>query len=94
MKFVLLIRNYVVCYTHFCSSSFLGVFFSKLQKFNIIFVTVVCPHATAQLHWTDFLEIQCFVYFSKIQVLSKSDENNGYFTQRHVQLSGVLLNCS
>jgi hypothetical protein len=32
MKFILLICNYVVCYTHICSSSFLGAVFQNCKN--------------------------------------------------------------
>ena len=51
-------------------------------------------------HWTDFHEIWCAIISQKksleiIQVSSKSDKNNGYFTWRPIYIfNNISLNCS
>jgi hypothetical protein len=79
------------------SSCYTKIFFAKLQKATISFVMFVrlslvpsvCQSVRMQqlgLNWTYFYEIWHLRIFrklvEKIQVPSKSDKNNGYFTRR------------
>jgi len=65
---------------------FLGAV-ANLRKATISFVVCVCLSVRMEqlgFHWADFCEILYFRIFRKsvkeIQVLFKSDKNNGYFT--------------
>ena len=67
---------------------FLGAV-ANLRKATISFVVCVCLSVRMEqlgFHWADFCEILYFRIFRKsvkeIQVLFKSDKNNGYFTWR------------
>jgi hypothetical protein len=80
-----LLPFYTAC--RWVETSILGAF-AKLQKANINFVLSV--HLSVRIqhlgyHWTDFSEIPYLRIFfpksvEKIQVLLKSDKNNGCFT--------------
>jgi hypothetical protein len=76
---------------------FLGVF-TKLWKATITFIMSVCMEQLGS-HWTDFHEIWYLSIFQnsvkKIQVLLKSDNNNGHCTWRPMYIyDNILLNSS
>ena len=70
--------------------------FAKLRKTNISFIMSVCPsvrpsvrpHGTTRLPLTELREIWYLSIFRKsvkeIQVLVKSDKNNGHFTWKPI----------
>jgi len=67
--------------------------FEKFRKAAVNFIMYVCLSVrTEQLgsHWTDFHEISYLSIFRKsvgtIQLLVKSDKNNGYFTWRPIHI--------
>ena len=83
--------------------------FAKLRQANISFVTSVCLSVRPSVHpsvrvehcsqWTDFHEIWYLSIFRKsaetTQVPLKSDNNNGYFTWRSMNIyDNMSLNSS
>ena len=80
---------------------FIGAF-AKLRKATVSFVMPGCPSVRPSVrirrdgqmgsHWTDFNETWYLSFFfvrkfvKKIQVLSKSDKINGYFTWRRLHI--------
>jgi len=64
--------------------------FAKLQNATIRFVSV-CPSAWNNLTPTERIFMEFYMsfrkYAQKLQVPSKPDSNNGYFTRRHLNLS-------
>jgi len=78
-------------------SRLLGAF-AKLRKATISFVVSVRPSVRMEQlssHWTDCLEIRYLSIFRKsvtrIQVLLKSDKNDGYFTWRSIYILDYIL---
>ena len=64
---MLLICNYVVCYTHFYSSSFLGAFFQNCKNWILSSWQLSVHMEQLSSHWTGLLEIWFLCIFQKFK---------------------------
>ena len=74
------------------------VAFAKLRKATIRFIMTVCMPTWKNSAWQIFLKLDIRVFFEnvsgKIQVLFKSDKNNGYSAYIPKYIYDISLNSS
>jgi hypothetical protein len=75
----------VTGFLRYCRAVMAHMFFAKLRKATVVFVMSVCPHGSTRLPLDGFNETRYLVpppppkSVEKVQLLLKSDNNNGYF---------------